>query len=88
MDAPNYRTNVFRPAAKCAGVPWATPHALRHGLTSLLAEQGFSPAQIAAQLGHADGGVLALRTYSHSDPLESSNFIDDALAARSSAAGK
>jgi hypothetical protein len=46
-------------------VSWATPHMLRHGLASLMAEQGYSAAQIAAQLGHAGGGVLALRTYVH-----------------------
>jgi hypothetical protein len=28
---------VFKPAARRAGVPWATPHALRHGLASLMA---------------------------------------------------
>jgi integrase len=81
LDVHNYRRTVFRPAAKRAGVEWATPHALRHGLASLLAEHGFSPAQIAAHLGHADGGVLALRTYIHADPLDSADFVDTALAA-------
>ena len=76
LDPRNYRRTVFRPAAKLAGVDWATPHALRHGLASLLAEHGFSAAQIAAHLGHADGGVLALRTYIHADPLESADFVD------------
>lgn len=79
-DQSNYRRNVFAPAAKRAGVAWATPHALRHGLASLLADHGFGAAQIAAHLGHADGGVLALRTYIHTDPLESAEFIDAALS--------
>ncbi len=79
LDPNNYRRTVFLPAAKAAEVPWATPHALRHGVASLIAER-FSPAQIAAHLGHADGGELALRTYVHADPLESVDFIDDALA--------
>jgi integrase len=30
-------------------------------------------------LGHADGGVLALRTYIHSDGLDSTDFIDSAF---------
>jgi integrase len=60
-------------------VGWATPHALRHGLASLMAERGYSPAQIAAHLGHADGGVIALRTYIHADPVDAADFIDDAL---------
>jgi integrase len=71
---------VFNPAAKYAGVPWATPNALRHGLASLMAERGYSPAQIAAHLGHSDGGVFALCTYIHSDPIGAANFIDDALS--------
>lgn len=81
MDPRNWRRNVFRKAAKAAGVPWATPHKLRHGLASLMAEQGQSPAQIAAHLGHADGGVLALRTYIHADRLGSTDFIDEAFGA-------
>jgi integrase len=79
MDPANYRRQVFNPARKRAGLPWATPHKLRHGLATLMVEAGYSPAQIAAQLGHADGGVLALRTYIHADPIESADFIDDAL---------
>jgi len=70
---------VFKPAAKRAGVPWATPHKLRHGNASLMAREGFSPSQIASHLGHADGGVLALKTYIHSDRLTSTDFIDLAL---------
>ena len=83
MDPHNYRRHVFRPAAESAGVPWATPHKLRHGLASLMAQNGYSPAQIAAHLGHADGGVLALRTYIHANPLDDPGFIDEALARRS-----
>lgn len=78
IEPHNYRRRVFRPAAKRAGVPWATPHALRHGLASLMAERGYSAAQIAAHLGHADGGVLALRTYRHADPIPA-DLIDEAL---------
>jgi hypothetical protein len=40
--------------------------------------RGYSTAQIAAHLGHADGGVLALRTYIHADQLDDPQFIDDA----------
>jgi hypothetical protein len=49
---------------------------LRHGLASLMARERYSASDIAAHLGHADGGVLALRTYIHSDGLESTDFID------------
>jgi hypothetical protein len=40
---------------------------------------GYTAAQIAAQLGHADGGVLALRTYVHADMIEP-DFVDEALS--------
>jgi integrase len=80
IDPRNWRRYVFSPAAEAAGVEWATPHKLRHGLASLMAREGHSAAQIAAHLGHADGGVLAMRTYIHADRLESAEFIDVAFA--------
>jgi integrase len=79
IDPHNFRQRVFKPAAQRAGVAWATPHSLRHGMASLMAERGYGAAQIAAQLGHADGGVLALRTYIRTDAIEPS-FVDKALA--------
>lgn len=79
LDARNFRRRVFKPAAVAAGVPEATPHMLRHGVASLMAERNYSPADIAAHLGHADGGVLALRTYVHPDPHEAPGFLDDVL---------
>jgi integrase len=79
MDAHGYRKRVFNPARKAAGVPWATPHKLRHGLASLMAERGYSAAQIAAQLGHADGGALALRVYVH-PALHAAPDVSDVLA--------
>src|SRR5262249_8290326 len=63
MDVRSYRKRVFNPAREAAGLPWATPHKLRYGLASLMAERGYSAAQIAAQLGHAGGGASALRVY-------------------------
>lgn len=79
LDAHNFRRRVFKPAARRAGIPWATPHGLRHGMASLMAERGFSPAQIAAHLGHADGGVLALRTYIRVAAIDTPTFVDEAL---------
>jgi integrase len=81
MDDHNYRRRVFKPAAKRAGVPWATPHKLRHGMASLMAEHGYGAADIAATLGHADGGVLALKTYIH-PKVRAVDFVDDVLAGR------
>lgn len=79
MDDHNYRERAFNPARRAAGLPWATPHKLRHGLASLMAERGYSPAQIAAQLGHADGGALALRVYVHPALHEAPEFVDGLL---------
>ena len=80
IDSHNWRQRGFNPAAERAGVPWATPHKLRHGLASLMAHEGYSAAQIAAHLGHADGGVLALRTYIHADRLADVGFADEAFS--------
>lgn len=79
IDSHNWRERVFNPASERAGVGWATPHKLRHGLASLMVHEGYSAAQIAAHLGHADGGVLALRTYIHADRLDDAGFIDIAF---------
>ena len=81
IDVHNYRQRIFNPAAKKAGVAWATPHTLRHGLASLMADHGLTASQIASQLGHADGGVLALRTYIHAELIDAPDFIDGSLAA-------
>jgi integrase len=79
IDARNWRRRIFNKAAKAAGTPWATPHKLRHGMASLMAADGRGAPEIAAYLGHADGGVLALRTYIHAEP-STVDFIDGALA--------
>jgi integrase len=79
IDPRNWRRRVVKRAAERAGVPWATPHKLRHGLASLMANQGYSAAQIAAHLGHADGGITALRTYIHPDRLQSAEWVDQHL---------
>src|SRR5215217_6776565 len=78
LDDHNYRQRVFTPARNAAGVPWATPHKLRHGVASLMAESGYGAADIAALLGHADGGALALRVYVH-PKVRAVDFLDDAL---------
>jgi integrase-like protein len=68
VDDHNYRQRVFKPAAKRAGVPWASPHKLRHGMASLMAERGYGAAEIAAMLGHADGGAGAQDVHPPEDP--------------------
>lgn len=77
-DKRNWAHRVFKPAAERAGVMWASPKALRHGVASLMADYGYSPGQIAKQLRHADGGVLASRTYVHAEQPNVA-FLDDVL---------
>lgn len=79
MNSNNFRRRVFNPAAERAGVGWIRPHGLRHGVASLMATRRLSPYEIAAQLGHADGGVLVLKTYIHDVPTAQTTFIDDSL---------
>lgn len=45
-----------------------------------MAENRFIPAEIATQLGHADGGILAMRTYIHVDSVGSMEFADEVLS--------
>lgn len=77
LDARNWRREVFRPAAKAAGVK-ATPHTLRLSLASLLFEQGHTAAQVAAWLGHQDPS-FTLRTYIHARDTGDAAFLDQAL---------
>lgn len=47
-----------------------TPYHLRHAAATLLLERGLTPADVAVQLGHTDGGMLVCRLYGHpSDDL-------------------
>lgn len=48
-----------------AGLSHRRLHASRHTAASLLAMRGCPVPMIAAWLGHADGGVLAMRVYVH-----------------------
>lgn len=61
-------TNAFKPVKVLAGLPQATPGALRHFLASyMLNELGLQPYTIAQQLRHSDGGKLITKTYGHPD---------------------
>ena len=52
-------------ALAAAGVPQRRLHASRHTAASRLIAMGVTPAEVAAWLGHSDGGELVLRTYAH-----------------------
>jgi integrase len=66
---PDSTSTQFRKFVDQAGLPRSIHvHTLRHSAASFLAAEGVPAGDIAAQLGHADGGALALRVYVH--PLE------------------
>lgn len=54
---------AFKSVAKDAGVPWLTPHLLRHSFASLLAEGGVSLYKLSKWLGHSHTEVTEI--YSH-----------------------
>ena len=63
---PDYASQAFRNLVRRAGLPETIHvHSLRHSAASFLAAAGVPPSDIAAVLGHKDGGALALRTYVH-----------------------
>lgn len=59
----SWRRRSFDAAAEAAGVPEATPYALRHSFCSLLIAEGRSVIEVARQMGH--GANLTLNTYGH-----------------------
>lgn len=52
-------------ACREVGVPRITHHTLRHYFATVAIESGVDIPVLAGWLGHADGGVLAMRTYGH-----------------------
>lgn len=51
QDSHNLRRRL-RPAARAAGVPWVTPHVLRHSLATELLDHGHDISAVAKILGH------------------------------------
>jgi integrase len=63
---PDSASTQFRTFVDRLGLPrTAHVHTLRHSAASFLAAAGVPASDIAAQLGHADGGALALKVYVH-----------------------
>lgn len=77
LDPSNIRKRVMHPAAVIAGVPWATPHTLRHTFASRCFRKGCNIKQVQALLGHHSPG-FTLSTYVHLLPedLPDLAFLD------------
>jgi integrase len=63
QDSHNLRRRL-RPAALSAGVPWMTPHVLRHSLATELLDHGYDISAIANVLGHRSE-AFTRRIYVH-----------------------
>jgi hypothetical protein len=63
QDDHNVRRRL-RPAAKRAGVQWATPHVFRHSLATELRDAGYDATVISKVLGHTDE-AFTRRVYIH-----------------------
>ncbi|MBK5219808.1 MAG: site-specific integrase [Thermoleophilia bacterium] len=76
----NVAGRVLKPAAKAAGVPWASFHSFRHTCASLLFDEGRNVKQVSTWLGHSDPS-FTLSTYVHllDDGVGGADFLDDAL---------
>jgi integrase len=63
---PDSTSTQFRRFVDSIGLPKTVHvHTLRHSAASFLAAAGVPASDIAAQLGHRDGGALALKVYIH-----------------------
>lgn len=63
---PDSTSTQFRKFVDSIGLPRTVHvHTLRHSAASFLAAAGVPASYIAAQLGHRDGGALALKVYVH-----------------------
>jgi integrase len=70
---------ILKPAAKVAGVPWASWHSLRHSNATFADQQGLTIAERAKGLGHASE-AMTLR-YTHPE-LERLRAGVEGIAAR------
>jgi integrase len=57
----------FRSVAKAAGMPWCTPHVLRHTAAVWMADAGVPMEEIAQYLGHSDSRITE-RVYARYSP--------------------
>jgi integrase len=81
IDSSKLMSRVLKPAARRAGVPWATFHSLRHTAGSIWFERGWNVKQVQLALGH-HSPAFTLQVYVHvlTDDLPDASFLDDVTA--------
>jgi integrase len=67
---------------KADGRPTMQFYELRHFAATYLLELGLSPADVAVQLGHTDGGALVMSTYGHPEQERARERVRAAMQAR------
>ena len=77
VDAVNVYNRDLKPAARAAGVEWATWHTLRHSCATELFNRGLNAKQVQTRLGH-HSAAFTLSVYVHmlSDELPDADFWD------------
>jgi integrase len=77
LDAVNVYNRDLKPAARAAGVEWATWHTLRHTCATELFNRGLNAKQVQTWLGH-HSAAFTLSVYVHmlSDELPDADFWD------------
>jgi hypothetical protein len=77
VDQSNLASRVLKPAARRAGVPWASFHTLRHTAASAFFRAGWNAKQVQLVLGH-HSPAFTLSVYVHliDDDLPSADFLD------------
>lgn len=58
---------AFKRIEKATGIPHLGPHLFRHCVASWAIESGADAVDVAARLGHSDGGRLLMRQYAHAN---------------------
>ena len=78
LDPHNLAARMFKPAAKRAGVGWASWHTLRHTCATELFRRGLNAKQVQVWLGH-HSPAFTMATYVHllADDLPDSPFDAD-----------
>ena len=77
IDQSNVTSRVLKPAARRAGVPWASYHTFRHTAASAFFRAGWNAKQVQLVLGH-HSPAFTLATYVHliPDDLPDASFFD------------
>jgi integrase len=63
LDADTTRAKILKPAAKRAGVPWATWHSFRHSNATMTDELGMTEAERQKVLGHSQSRMTIHYTH-------------------------